>query len=162
MSDGVDSYASVPACSTMMAGWRETLRGMAFPIHCDHMGHVNNRWYAHFFDDASMSLWSTIGLSERALQEKFDTSAVIAHTGIDYLHELVASDQFVVESAFTRLGGKSLTLKSRLYHVDTRVECARQTMVAVFFDIESRQSVRIPDSIRVLIEPELVSDDVDN
>ena len=36
-------------------GWRETLRGMTFPFHCDHMGHVNNSWYGHFFDDASMS-----------------------------------------------------------------------------------------------------------
>jgi hypothetical protein len=57
-----------------MSQWRETLTGMAFPNYCDHMGHANNRWYAHLFDAASRSLWSQIGLSERALRERYETS----------------------------------------------------------------------------------------
>ena len=145
-----------------MSQWHETLRGMAFPHYCDHMGHVNNRWYAHFFDDASMSLWSQIGLSERALRERYATSAVIAHVEIDFSNELVADDQFVIKSAFSRIGTKSLTLTSLLHHCDSQALCARQTMVAVFFDVQTRQSAPMPDSIRKIVTPFLVGDDIES
>ena len=140
-----------------MRGWSETLRGMVFPMHCDHMNHVNNRWYAHFFDDASLSQWSRIGLTEKALRDTHHTSAVIAHTSVDFLHELVASDQFLIRSAFTRLGNKSVTLQQVLEHCDNGNIAAKQTMIAVFFDATGRSSTAIPDSVRAIIEPLLTN-----
>tara|TARA_B100001123_G_C15060221_1_gene927251 strand:+ start:29 stop:490 length:462 start_codon:yes stop_codon:yes gene_type:complete len=137
-------------------GWRETLRGMIFPFHCDHMGHVNNRWYGHFFDDASMSLWSAVGISEVGLRAKFDTSAVIARNEFDYRHELLNGQQFVVVSAFRRLGSKSVTFESRLYHDFTGTLCVTNISVAVFFDFTSRQSSPMPSSIRDLLESVVV------
>ncbi|MBH96929.1 MAG: hypothetical protein CMM56_00590 [Rhodospirillaceae bacterium] len=139
-----------------MDRWVETLRGMAFPMHCDHMNHVNNRWYSHFFDDASLSLWSHFGLTEKALRERFNTSAVIAHTQIDFLKELVASDQFIIRSALTTIGKTSLTLQSELFHIDEELLCARQTMIAVFFNDKTRSSQPVPNAIREILEPVIV------
>ena len=137
-------------------GWRETLRGMIFPCHCDHMGHVNNRWYGHFFDDASMSLWSGVGLSEAGLRAQFDTSVVIARNEFDYLHELLNGQQFVVMSTFVKIGRKSLSFESRLFHNDTGTLCVVNVSVAVFFDFEARQSAPMPASVRKRLEPLVV------
>ena len=42
------SRSSVLALST----WHETHRTLVHTWHCDHYGHMNVRFYAHFFDDA--------------------------------------------------------------------------------------------------------------
>ena len=118
------------------SGWRESLRGMIFPSHCDHMGHVNNRWDGHFFDDASMAFWSAVGLSEAGLQSQFGTSAVIAHNSFDYWHELLNGQQFVVMSAFTRVGTKALAMKHVCFKT-TQVSCASSTPVSRCFSTSS-------------------------
>ena len=46
-----------------MAEWTETNRGVVFPWQCDHYGHLNVRYYTHFFDDAGFQIWSLIGLT---------------------------------------------------------------------------------------------------
>jgi len=35
----------------------EILRGVVHPWYCDTFGHMNVRWYSHFFDDAAFHLW---------------------------------------------------------------------------------------------------------
>jgi len=34
----------------------EILRGVVHPWYCDTFGHMNVRWYSHFFDDAAFHL----------------------------------------------------------------------------------------------------------
>src|SRR4051812_38521462 len=33
-----------------------TYRGVVYPWHCDHLGHMNNMWFAGKFDEASWNL----------------------------------------------------------------------------------------------------------
>ena len=40
-----------------------TFRGVVYPWHCDHMGHMNLTWYAGKFDEATWNLLSLIGLT---------------------------------------------------------------------------------------------------
>ena len=72
-----------------MTEWMETHRAVVFPWHCDHIGHMNVRWYSHFFDDAGFHLWTQIGVTPSDMEAR-GVVTVIASAKIDFLHELNA------------------------------------------------------------------------
>jgi acyl-CoA thioester hydrolase len=41
-----------------------TYRGVVYPWHCDHMGHMNVMWYTGKFDEACWQLLSMLGLTQ--------------------------------------------------------------------------------------------------
>ena len=140
-----------------MADWMETHRAVVFPWNCDHLGHLNVRWYGHFFDDAGFHLWSKIGLSHATLQ-KSGVGTVVARISTDFLHEAAPGELLVIESAFTRLGGKSLTMSQRMTNAETGILHARQEVVEVFFDYASRESTAMPPDIREKLAAVLVTE----
>src|SRR5262245_36959160 len=80
----------------------EVYRGVVFPWMCDHIGHMNVRWYAHHFDDAGFHLWSVAGVSQREMRER-GTQVVVAQTTIKYVRELKAGDLIVIRAAFAKI-----------------------------------------------------------
>jgi acyl-CoA thioester hydrolase len=138
-----------------MADWMECHRAVAFPWNCDHIGHLNVRWYAHFFDDAGFHLWSRIGVSHATLKER-GLATVIARTTTDFIHEIRAGELIVVESAFTRLGTKSLDCMHRMKNAENGTLCATQHVVEVFFDPEARKPCAMPDDLRTALQAILV------
>jgi len=136
----------------------ETHRAVVFPWNCDHLGHLNVRYYGHFFDDAGWHLWSSIGISHATLKEA-GVGTVVANINTDFIQEASPGELLLVESAFTRLGGKSLTMKQRMTNVETGALLARQAVVEVFFDYETRKSTDMPADIRKKLEAVLVAED---
>lgn len=130
-----------------MAEWREITRGVVFPWNCDQNGHLNVRFYAHIFDDAGFSLWNMVGCSQSAMVKR-GLGVVVAQIKIDFIHELIAGEPFIVKGAFTRVGNKSAAHLLRLYNSDSDVLCATQESTEVFFDPEARRSAPMPDDIR--------------
>jgi len=47
----------------------ETYRGMVYPWHCDHMGHMNVMWYVGKFDEATWNLFAAVGITTAFLKE---------------------------------------------------------------------------------------------
>jgi acyl-CoA thioester hydrolase len=137
-------------------GWMATYRAVVFPWHCDHLGHLNVRWYGHFFDDAGWHLWSQIGMSHVTFKER-GIVTVVASIKTDFHHESGPGDLLRVESAFTRIGGKSLTMTQRMTNAETGVLCATQDVVEVFFGMESRKAAAMPDDIRDKLEAVVVT-----
>ncbi len=140
-----------------MGQWMETNRAVVFPAHCDHLGHMNVRWYAHAFDDASFHAWARIGITFEAM-EAVGAATVVAHTATDYLTEVKAGSLIAVESAFVKLGSKSATYHQRLINAEHGTLHAKQEVVEVFFDLKTRKSVAMPDRFRSLIEAALVGE----
>lgn len=138
--------------------WMETHRAVVFPWHCDHLGHMNVRWYGHFFDDAGFHLWSQIGLSHATLKER-GVVTVIASIKTDFRHECGAGELLLVQSAFTRLGTKSLTMHQRMTNAETGTLIATQEVVEVFFDVTARTATAMPDDIRDKLAAVLSSTD---
>jgi len=136
--------------------WMKTYRAVVFPWHCDHLGHLNVRWYGHFFDDAGWHLWSQIGMSHVTFKER-GIVTVVASIKTDFHHESGAGDLSLVLSAFTRIGGKSLTMSQRMTNTETGMLCATQDVVEVFFDVETRKAAPMPDNIRAKLEAVVVS-----
>jgi acyl-CoA thioester hydrolase len=138
-----------------MQDWMETYRSVVFPWHCDHFGHMNARYYAHHFDDASFHLWAISGISHRDLKTR-GVSVVTARSTIDFIHEMSSGDLLVVKSGFTAAGNKSVKFASNMYNADTDVLCATQRAVEVFFDETTRRSTTMPDDVRVLLNARLL------
>lgn len=134
----------------------ELNRGVVFPAHCDHLGHMNVRHYAAFFDDAGFHLWNQIGVDQKPLFES-GLSLVVAKIEINYIHELRAGDLLVIDGAFRRVGNKSLGHHMRMFNAETRELCATQDTVEVVFDLKSRRSAPMPDEIREILSRHVVS-----
>jgi len=138
-----------------MAGWLETHRGVVHPWFCDQFGHMNVRWYAHFFDDAAFHIWTVLGIGLKTMEER-GVHTVVARTRTDFVKELTAGSMILVKSGFTRIGTKSVTYAQRLFDADTGVLHATQEGIEVFFDPKTRQSAPLPDDIRAVLEAALV------
>ena len=126
----------------------ETFRGVVLPSMCDHFGHMNVRWYAWHFDDASFHLWTLAGLSHREMLQR-GMHVVAAQTTNRFVREMKAGGLFVVRAAFTKIGTKSVTHLARMFDADTLELTASQETVEVFFDPRSRSSTAIPDDYRL-------------
>jgi acyl-CoA thioester hydrolase len=138
----------------------EILRGVVHPWYCDAFGHMNVRWYSHFFDDASFHLWSLYWGSHKKMQDELGVHTVTASATVQFQQELVAGDLIIVDSLLTRIGGKSCTFMERMLHVDTMQVHATYETVEVFFDPKTRKSTQMPDPIRQALELQL-TDNVD-
>ena len=141
-----------------MENWLETHRSLVFPWHCDQFGHMNVRWYAHFFDDATFHMWTMSGLSYQRFEE-LGAIMVVAHTGTDFIREMKAGQLLVIRSAFTGIGNKSVKYTANMFDADTDVLCARQRSVEVCFDQTTRRSTAMPDGIRDALATRIVSDE---
>ncbi len=143
-----------------MAEWQDITRGVVFPWTCDQYGHMNVRWYAHFFDDAGFNMWHMIGCAQSSMTDR-GFGVVVAQIKIDYLHEMTAGTLFLIKGGFIRVGTKSATHFLRMYDPETGVLCATQESVEVFFDTASRKSRAMPDDFREKLTAGLVSLDED-
>lgn len=138
--------------------WLEVNRGVVFPWNCDHYGHMNVRWYSHFFDDANMHLWSAAGVPQTDIR-KLGVAPVVAMTKIDFLNELRAGDMLVIRGGFIRVGSKSLSHILRMHNADNDKLCAREETTHVFFDLTARRSTAMPDYVREKLTALLVNPD---
>ncbi len=139
-----------------MSQSKEILRGVVHPWYCDAFGHMNVRWYSHFFDDAAFHLWPLFWGSYQKMQAEFGVHTVTASATVNFGQELVAGDLIIVEGMLTRVGGKSCTFRERMLHVDTLEVHATYDTTEVFFDPETRKSAEMPAAIRAVLEPLVV------
>lgn len=141
-----------------MANWMETHRSVVHPWYCDHIGHMNVRFYGHFFDDAGFHIWNMINGAHGAMK-KNGVGVVVAKTTNDFLCEASVGELLIINSGFTRLGNKSLTYTQRMTNAENGTLIATQDAVEVFFDLKARKSTDMPDEIRKILKERLVSID---
>jgi acyl-CoA thioester hydrolase len=134
----------------------EVLRGVVHPLHHDHFGHMNVRYYAPFFDDATYHMWTGLELPYSRMIPEHGVHTVAAQTTTRFLKELVAGDLVVIDGAVVRLGTKSVTFHLRMHHADTGVLHATYDTVEVFFDPRTRRSTAMPATIRARLSAHLV------
>ena len=142
---------------TAEEGWYETGRGVVVPWKCDHFGHMNVRFYAEAFDDASFHIWSAIGVPIIEMEERLGLIGVVASLKIDFLQEMRVGQLWAIESAIVRVGSKSFTYRERMRDTHSGVVHATADLVEVFFDKADRKAAPIPDDIRAILEAKLTA-----
>lgn len=130
-----------------MSEWKITYRGIVYPWHCDHMGHMNVMWYTAKFDEACWQLLTMLGLnSSRFAQDGTGMAAVEQHT--QYKRELRSGDAVTVHSALLEVKDKSVHMLHKMMHDSSGEVAATTVIVAVHIDAQIRKAIQLPEDVR--------------
>jgi acyl-CoA thioester hydrolase len=108
----------------------------------DLAGHVYNAKYQEFFDLARIDYF------EKVLGKQInwnDTGLVIASIKIDYAKPVYLEDKIKVVSNVVAVGDKSLEMFQQIFKNNLPEPVATGKTVMVCFDMQSRESKRVPD-----------------
>ncbi len=124
----------------------ETYRGVAYPWHCDSMGHMNTQFYAALYDGASfhfLSLLAPYGELQQSDRGWADVRQVI-----EYKKEIRAGSLLVVRTSLKRLGTKSVEYLHELRNAETDALHSTSEQITVLFDLARRAAAPLDDAIR--------------
>ena len=121
-----------------------THRGTVYPWHCDHLGHMNNLWFAGKFDEASWNLVTQIGFTPSHLRETNCGLATVEQV-TTFQKELLAGDCLEVWTELVEIRERVMRLKHTMHNVETGDVCATCAITAVHIDLALRRSTPIPE-----------------
>ena len=130
----------------MSAMQRRTYESEITPGMCDINGHMNVVYYTQFFDAATWKLLSFLTGDPPLANDGLSWADVRHH--IEFLREVRAGETIHVLSQVNRVGSKSLTLKHALTVADERRPRATCEVVTVRFDLQARQAVSLPRTLK--------------
>jgi acyl-CoA thioester hydrolase len=125
----------------------ETYRGFVYPWSIDHVGHLNVQSYTARFDEASWHFLARLGLTPGFLKAH-GRAAVAADQRTSYRREVLAGSLLHVTSELLALGRTSIRFVHRMYDSETGEEVATTELVGVYFDLERRAAVELPEHVR--------------
>ncbi len=131
-----------------------TYKGMVYPWHCDHMGHMNVMWYAGKFDEATWNLFARLGMTSAWLHER-ERGMVAVQQNISYKRELVAGDVVEVRSRVLEIRERSLRFLHEMWNAGTHELAASSELTGVHIDRRARKAVAFADEIRAAALAEL-------
>ena len=130
-----------------MSEWKTTYRGIVYPWHCDHMGHMNVMWYASKFDEACWQLLGMLGFHRSRFAEDVTAMAAVEqHT--QYKRELHPGDAVTIQSALLEVKDKSIHMLHKMVHDASGEVAATTVIVGVHIDARIRKAIRIPEDVR--------------
>jgi acyl-CoA thioesterase FadM len=125
----------------------QTLRRPVAPRDCDILGHMNVAAYIDAVSDAMFTLQGLIGLDRRAI-DATRRSFVAARVEADYRAEMLAGDVLTMDSRVMSVGTKSARFAHRMNRLSDGATVFEAENVSVFFDLETRRALAIPDDLR--------------
>src|SRR5215831_2116189 len=125
----------------------ETYRGVVYPWSMDHVGHMNVASYTARFDEATWHFLGMLGLTPSFLK-RAGRSAVAADQKTQYKREVLSGSLLHVTTELREIGRKSIRFIHRMYDSESDDEVASTELVGVYFDMERRTSVELPEIVR--------------
>jgi acyl-CoA thioester hydrolase len=123
-----------------------TYRGVVYPWHCDHVGHMNVMWYVGKFDEATWNLFHRVGITPAYLRaHQRGMAAVDQH--IQYKRELKAGDVLTIRSTILEIEGKKIRFRHEMTNDDTGEVAAVTTLLGVHMDTQARKSCVFPAEV---------------
>ena len=138
-----------------MGNYIETFRAVVYPWHCDHQGHMTTMHYVGMFDAAFWHLLSACGFS-RSYLETNNAGFFDVRDTIEYQAEQPVGALVMIESGVTRLGTTSVTGFHRMRNSETGEVAATSEKISVYFDLQARQKLALPDDLREAMAANLV------
>jgi len=124
-----------------------TYRGVVYPWHCDHMGHMNVMWYVGKFDEATWQFIAALGLTGAAMREA-GTGMVAVDQHVSYSRELRAGDLVSVTSVLHEVKDRSIRFSHEMQNDVTAEVAATAMLIGVHIDTGSRRACPLPPSVR--------------
>ena len=124
----------------------ETYRGVAYPWHCNSMGHMNTQFYSALYDGASFHFLSR--LAPYSELEPLGLGWADVKQVIEYKHEIRSGSLLIVHTSMTRTGNKSVEYRHHLSNVETNELHSTSDQVTVLFDLKERRAALLSELIR--------------
>lgn len=124
-----------------------TYRGVVYPWHCDHMGHMNVMWYVGKFDEATWNLFTSLGLPSSRIRSE-NLGMVAVEQRLEYKRELVAGDTVSVRSTVIEVKEKAVRFRHEMRKEETGEIAATTELVGVCIDAVTRKSRLLPADVR--------------
>ncbi len=131
-------------------------KAVAHPWMCDVLGHLTTRHYLAMFDDASYHLFSSIFGWPGATTSDGKLGWVDVRQILDYMDEVKAGETLEVTAGVLKLGSKSITVRYTMTNRIKNETAAMLDSISVFFDLENRESLVIPDDLRAQAEEHML------
>ncbi len=123
-----------------------TYRGVVYPWHCDHVGHMNVMWYVGKFDEATWVFLDSLGLTRTFLATHHRGMAAVEQR-IAYQRELRAGDVMAVETTLLEVRAKVLRFAHRMRIADGGAVAAVMMQTTVHLDSQLRRATALPDAV---------------
>ena len=120
-----------------------TYKGIVYPWHCDHMGHMNVMWYVGKFDEATWHLAGLMGVTS-AYMKKENKGMVAAEQRILYKRELLAGTLVSVRTGIIEVGEKKIKFFHEMLNEETKEVAAITFLTGVHIDSLLRKACPLP------------------
>lgn len=128
-----------------LTGPIETYRGVAYPWHCDSMGHMNTQHYCGMFDTATFHfLGSLAGFRKMKAQ---GIGWADRKQTLTYDKEVLAGDLLIIRSATARIGRTSISFIHTMTDAESGEPRATSENVTVLFDLVNRAAIPLTPEI---------------
>ena len=124
-----------------------TYRGVVYPWHCDHVGHMNVMWYMGKFDEATWFFFNEIGLTRSLLAERGCGMAAVEQR-IAYQREVLAGTALAVDTIMLEVRDRVLRFAHTMRIAETGDVAAVMMQTTVYLDMEKRRAAPLPDEVR--------------
>ncbi len=132
--------------SSAKANLSITYRGIVYPWHCDHMGHMNVMWYVGKFDEATWHLLALFGPTSSYMRDNH-RAMVAVEQRIAYKRELVAGDLVTIRSGILEMKEKVIRFFHEMSNDATGEIAAVTVIVGIHLDSQTRKSVPFPSAV---------------
>jgi acyl-CoA thioester hydrolase len=123
-----------------------TYRGVIYPWHCDHIGHMNVMWYTGKFDEATWHLFGHIGLTPTYLRDNNRGMAAVQQD-TTYKSELLAGDLITIRTGILEMREKVIRFYHEMLNAETNQIAATTTLTGVHLNRETRKSCPFPADV---------------
>ena len=103
----------------------------------DLLGHVSNSVYLQYFDIGRIHFFEDMQKAGERQQ------TVVASIHMDMIKEIRYKDEVYIETWCSKKGNKSMTIEQKIF--SNYILAAKGTTILVGFDLESRQSKKLPE-----------------
>ncbi|MBI1364898.1 MAG: thioesterase [Alphaproteobacteria bacterium] len=121
----------------------ETYRGLVYPRHLDHMGHMNVQYYTARFDEATWHMASRLGLTLDYINRTNTGMAALQQT-THYKAEVSSGALLVIRSGIIEVRTKTIRFFHRMYNAESGVEAATSELVGAHLDRKARKAIPLP------------------
>ncbi|MBD1545884.1 acyl-CoA thioesterase [Roseibium aggregatum] len=128
-----------------------TYKGVVYPQHCDHMGHMNVAWYVSKFDEATWNFFAMLGLTPSFLRQSGRGMAAVEQQ-ISYKSEMMPGDLIEVRSRLIELKSKAVRFAHDMFNAETGTLTASTELTAVHLDTQLRKAVAFTPEIAACAE----------
>ena len=125
----------------------KTFQGTIYPWNCDHMGHMNVRFYGEKFDEAGWNLFAYLGLTAEYFK-KNNCGMVALEQHIKYHSELLPGDTIYIESSVVELKEKIVILRQVMFNAISKKMAAETTVTILCIDTKRRKAIPLPDFVQ--------------